>query len=70
MQVRERLIKEIQDMPPEDLLNVYEHVLDLKKRKRTETIGKKRTYLEVQQSLESCSGCLSEDITRMREDRI
>ena len=31
MQVKERLIKEIQDMPPEDVMNVYELVLDLKK---------------------------------------
>ena len=30
MQVKERLIKEIQDLPPQDLMDVYEMVLDLK----------------------------------------
>jgi len=70
MQVKERLIKEIQDMPPEDLMNVYEMVLDLKRQKSAPSIGKKRAYLEVQEILEKCAGSLSDDISLMREDRI
>ena len=70
MQVKEKLIKEIQDLPPEDVMNVYELVLDLKKQKRTPSRRKKSAYLEVQEILKNCTGSLSEDITLMREDRL
>ena len=70
MQVKERLIKEIQDLPPEDLMNVYEMVLDLKKQKTVPPIGKKRAYLEVQEVLNNCTGSLSQDISMIREDRL
>ena len=70
MQVKERLIKEIQDMPPEDVMNVYELVLDLKKQKRAPSKGKKPAYLEVQKILKKCTGSLSKDISLMREDRL
>jgi hypothetical protein len=70
MEVKEKLIKEIQDMPPEDLMSVYELVLDLKKQKSAPTRGQKRAYLEVQEILETCPGSLSDDISMMREDRL
>jgi hypothetical protein len=70
MQVKERLIKEIQDLPPEDVMNVYEMVLDLKKQKTVPPIGKKRAYLEVQEILKRCTGSLSQDISMIREDRL
>jgi hypothetical protein len=70
MQVKEKLIKEIQDLPPEDVMNVYELVLDLKKQKRAPSRSKKSAYLEVQEILKNCTGSLSEDITLMREDRL
>jgi len=70
MRVKERLIKEIQDLPPEDVMNVYELVLDLKKQKRSPYRDKKPAYLEVQEILQNCIGSLSEDISLMREDRL
>ncbi|RJR44003.1 MAG: hypothetical protein C4576_13870 [Desulfobacteraceae bacterium] len=70
MEVKEKLIKEIQGMPPEDLMSVYELVLDLKKQKSAPTVGQKRAYLEVQEILETCEGSLSDDISLMREDRL
>jgi hypothetical protein len=70
MQVKERLIKEIQDLPPEDVMNVYEMVLDLKKQKNVPSTGKKRSYIEVQEILKKCTGSLSEDISLLREDRL
>jgi len=70
MQVKERLIKEIQNLPPEDVMNVYELVLDLKKQKAAPSKGKKPVYLKVQEILKRCTGSLSEDITLMREDRL
>lgn len=70
MQVKERLIKEIQELPPEDVMNVYELVLDLKKQKGVATREKKQAYLEVQEILAACSGTLSQDISLLREDRV
>jgi len=70
MQVKERLIKEIQDMPPEDVMNVYELVLDLKKQKRVPSKSKKPAYLIVQEILKECDGSLLTDISLMREDRL
>ena len=70
MQVKERLIKEIQELPPEDLMDVYEMVLDLKEQKSTRLKDVKPAYLEVQEILKKCSGSLSDDISQLREDRI
>jgi len=70
MQVKERLIKEIKDLPPEDVMNVYEMVLDLKRQKTVPPIGRKRAYLEVQEILKNCTGSLSQDISMIREDRL
>ncbi len=70
MQVKKRLIKEIQDLPPEDLMDVYEMVLDLKEQKSTRSKDAKPAYLEVQEILKKCSGSLSDDISQLREDRI
>jgi len=70
MQVKERLIKEIQDLPPEDVMNVYELVLDLKKQKNAPSRGKKTAYIKVQDILKKCTESLSEDISLMREDRL
>ena len=70
MQVKDRLIKEIQDLPPEDLMNVYEVILDLKEQKSTRLKDIKPAYLEVQEILKKCPGSLSDDISQLREDRI
>jgi hypothetical protein len=70
MQVKERLIREIQDLPPEDIMNVYEMVLDLKEQKSTRSKNVKPAYIEVQEILKKCPGSLSDDISQLREDRI
>jgi len=70
MQVKERLIEEIQDLPPQDLMDVYEMVLDLKEQKTIRTKDAKPAFLEVQEILKKCPGSLSDDIRQLREDRI
>jgi hypothetical protein len=70
MQVKERLIKEIQDLPPQDLMDVYEMVLDLKEQKSAPPKDAKPAYLEVQEVLKKCPGSMSDDISRLRQDRI
>jgi len=57
-------------MPPEDVMNVYELVLDLKKQKSAPSKGKKPAYLDVQEILKKCTGSFSTDISLMREDRL
>jgi len=70
MHMKERLIKEIQRLSPEDIMNVYELVLDLKKQKVSPSKGTIPAYLKVQEILKKCPGSLSEDINLVREDRI
>lgn len=70
MQVKERLIEEIQDLPPQDLMDVYEMVLDLKEQKTIRPKDAKPAFLEVQEILKKCPGSLSDDIRQLREDRI
>jgi len=64
------LIEEIQDLPPQDLMDVYEMVLDLKEQKTIRTKDAKPAFLEVQEILKKCPGSLSDDIHQLREDRI
>ena len=68
--LRDRLIQEIKDLPPEDLVDVYEMVLNLKEKKRTRSKDAKPIYLEVQEILKKCTGSLSTDISLMREGRL
>lgn len=70
MQVKERLIEEIQDLPPQDLMDVYEMVLELKEQKTIRFRDAKPAFLEVQEILKKCPGSLSDDIRQLREDRI
>lgn len=70
MQMKERLIEAIQDLPPQVLMDVYEIVLDLRGPKTIQSKEAKPTFLEVQEILKKCPGSLSDDIHQLREDRI
>jgi len=70
MQTKERLIKEIQNLSPEEIVNLYELVLDIKRKREQVSREEKRSYLKVQEILKKCRGSLSDDIRQMREDRI
>ena len=70
MQLKDRLIEEIENLLPEDLMDVYEMVLDLKEQKSTRRKDARPAYLEVQEILKKCPGSLSDDISKVREDRI
>jgi hypothetical protein len=54
MILRERLIKEIEQMPPVELIE----------------LTKRDGYLETRKALAACRGNLSDDIILEREDRI
>jgi hypothetical protein len=70
VQVKGRLIEEIQGLPPEDLMDVYEMVLDLKEQKNIRLKDAKPTFLEVQEILKRCPGSLSDDGRQLRENHI
>ncbi|MDY7033584.1 MAG: hypothetical protein SVY10_16955 [Thermodesulfobacteriota bacterium] len=70
MHVKERLIKEIQKLTPEDIMNVYELVLELNKQKPSRSTRAIPAYFQVQEILKKCPGSLSDDINSEREDRI
>jgi hypothetical protein len=70
MPVKEQLIKELQDVTAEDITNVYELVLDLKKKKPIPKKERKPAYLKIQKILKKCPGLLADDISSLREDRI
>ncbi len=75
MQLKESLINEINMLPPEAVIDVYEMVLDLKSFKSSSNKaasgkGKIPAYLRAQEILKKCTGSLSDDIISAREDRI
>jgi len=70
IQIRERLIKEIQTLSPEEIVNIYELVLDIKRKRGKLAKKEEPSYLKVQEILKKCKGSFSEDIRQMREDRI
>jgi hypothetical protein len=68
--LRDSLIQEIEDLPPEDLMDVFEMVLNPKEKGRTRSKNAKPVYLEVQEILKKCTGSFSTDIGLMREDKL
>lgn len=75
MQLKDRLINEINALPPEAVIDIDEMVLDLKNFKSSSNKVSSRegeipAYLRAQEILKKCSGLLSNDIISAREDRI
>jgi len=71
MKIKEQTIKELDSLKPQELLNIHDMILSLKrkvtKRKKDESV---MAYLKVREALKQCKGSLSEDIRTGREDRI
>ena len=71
MKLRNQIIKALKDMPPEDILKVYELVMLMKSRRiplpvqRTDLFD----YDKIREILAKCHGSLVDDIRRDREDR-
>ncbi len=70
MQLKERLIEEIKTLPPNLIVNIYDMVMDMKKKKSLPVKESSPAYLRIQKVLTKCSGSLSDDIRLSREDRI
>ena len=71
MNLEEKTIKEIKQLPPKDLTRAYNFILLLKE-KHPPGFRKQKTapYLRAREALSKCKTSLSEDIIDHREDRV
>jgi len=71
MTLKERLIKEIENLPQEDLMAVQNviHALAERVQRKRQPVGQD-AYLVARQALAGCSGNISDDIARDRDDRV
>ncbi len=71
MEMREKTINEINNLPTNKLMILYEIILSMKNSERvTISGGKSSAYLEVRELIKNLKGSLSDDIIMSREDRI
>ena len=71
MKIRDKTIKELEGLKPDDLLKVYDLIVSLKRDFDKKLMGETvPPYVRVREALKSCKGSLSEDILSMREDRM
>jgi len=73
MELRERAIKEINNLSTNSLSTVYEVILSLKATDQQDRLVKKnriKAYKKVRSLLDNIKGSLSDDITHMRQERI
>jgi len=71
MKLKEETIKEINQLPSHQLTKVYDFIQMIKKQQvATRPRNRHAPYLRSREILKKCSGSLTEDIIRGREDRI
>jgi len=71
MKLRNEAIKEINNLAPDEIIQVYDIILAIKNKSKQKTIQIKPTvYKEARKSLKNIRGNLSDDILSNREERI
>ena len=71
MEIRNRTIKEINNLTANKLMTLYEIILSMKNSEREPNSDRRSSaYLKVRESLKNLQGPLSDDILMLREDRI
>ncbi len=70
MRLKQRLIKEIEQLQPMELMIVQNFVQTLTRHPQPQTQGKRTGYLDTRKALAACQGNLSDDIMKEREERI
>lgn len=71
MRLKERLIKEIETLSPDNVLKIYNIIINLKKKDNRVTSDKKtRGYLRVRAALKSFKCSFSDAISEERNDRL
>jgi hypothetical protein len=69
MSIKERTIKELESLGPDDLLRIHDLILLLKSRAKSGPLAVPGTFEEVQRLLATCPGSLADDIIRGRAER-
>ena len=73
VKLKDQTIKALEGLDASDLLLVYEMILKLKKARapKKENISRRPPpYQKVRKALEACKGQLSDDIIKLREERL
>ena len=71
MKVKAEIIKELENLNPNELMMVYELILSFKGRKpKQRSKTDLPIYRKVRNALKQCKGSLSEDILAAREERV
>jgi hypothetical protein len=71
MKMKDKTIKELEGLKPDDLLKIYDLILSLKRDLERKIEGEIiPSYVRVREALQSCKGSLSDDILSLREDRV
>lgn len=71
MKIKEQTLKELETLSPSELNIVYDLIFSLKSKMDRKQIGKPhQAYKRVRDILKVCHGTLSDDVIRLREDRI
>ena len=71
MQLKEKLIEEIEQLDTKYIAEIYNMVLSLKDRKIVnKELPTEKSYLRVRKALRNYQGNLSDEIIAQREDRI
>lgn len=70
MEIKEKAIKEIEALKPDELLIVNDLILSLRSKIRAPKSKERLSYVKVKEALRGCKGSLSEDVLSAREERI
>lgn len=71
MRIKEKTLKEIEALKPDELLIIYDMILTLKSKSTTQKAKELLpSYMRVREALRECKGSMSRDISLAREDRI
>lgn len=69
MTIKEKTIREVESLKPDEVRLIYDIIQSLKRRSRRGTQNENH-YLKVREALKNIRGSLSEDIRIQRHDRI
>ena len=71
MKIKDKAIKELDNLNPGEVMIVYDLILSLKGKIVEQNVKKRLpAYIRVRNALRQCKGSMSEDILTARKDRI
>ena len=70
MKIKEKTIKELNQLPLYQLSKVYDFIQAIKKEPAQPSEKRQASYLKTRKKLKKCSGSLADDIVADRNDRV